>query len=301
MSRWRLPLKAGAAGLALVLAAEPAQVAPSLWRARGAHAEVVLFGSVHLLPRDLEWTPPALADAIARADEIWFELPIDGATDAQAMRLSRARGFFPAGERLEAHLTTTVARRLAVVADKVGLAPSSLDHMRPWLAEIALSLAFDARSGASPANGVEQRIAQIAPSRARRRAFETVRGQIGFLADAPIADQVASLNETVDEITDDPGAYGRLVSEWAAGDLDGLGHDALEPMARVSPNLYRRLITDRNQRWAAILQQRLRGDGVVVVVVGAGHLIGPGGVPALLRARGFVVEGPSGGGQAGAH
>jgi uncharacterized protein YbaP (TraB family) len=29
-----------------------------------------------------------------------------------------------------------------------------------------------------------------------------------------------------------------------------------------------------------------------VVVVGVGHLIGPGGVPALLRERGFSVDGP---------
>ncbi len=43
---------------------------------RSHGAVVVLFGSIHLLPAGLDWRPPALDDALARADALWFELPI---------------------------------------------------------------------------------------------------------------------------------------------------------------------------------------------------------------------------------
>ena len=77
-----------------------------------------------------------------------------------------------------------------------------------------------------------------------------------------------------------------------AGDTAALQRDALEPMLAASPAMFRRLISDRNRRWADVLAQRLNDGGEAVVVVGVGHLLGPGGLPALLQARGFRVIGP---------
>jgi uncharacterized protein YbaP (TraB family) len=56
--------------------------------------------------------------------------------------------------------------------------------------------------------------------------------------------------------------------------------------------LFKRLVTDRNARWAAKLDQRLKGKGRTVVVVGVGHLIGEDSLPDRLRALGYSVKGP---------
>jgi uncharacterized protein YbaP (TraB family) len=113
-----------------------------------------------------------------------------------------------------------------------------------------------------------------------------------MLSDRPIADQAVALGATLKELTDDPDAYQRTVDEWLVGDVASLGKDALGLIKQESPADFDRLITDRNQRWARVLARRLQHPGRVVVVVGVGHLVGPGGVPALLRARGFAVAGP---------
>jgi uncharacterized protein YbaP (TraB family) len=63
-------------------------------------------------------------------------------------------------------------------------------------------------------------------------------------------------------------------------------------MRKAAPTLFRTLVTERNVRWTKVLDQRLKGHGRTVVVVGVGHLIGPGGVPARLRALGYSVTGP---------
>jgi uncharacterized protein YbaP (TraB family) len=280
-----------AATLALA-AAGPAAAKPAVWTVHGRGSTLTLFGSVHLLPAGLDWRPPALDAALAGADELWFELPIDAATNDQVAHLAIARGALPKGRHLGDLLSPAQAARLAQAAAALNCPPPALDVMQPWMAELTLSVAEDVRGGASASDGVEEQVQALAPPTARRHAFETAAEQIGFLAGASIPDQVASLSATLDEIDDDPGAYRRVVDEWMAADMDGLQRDAIDPVARASPRLYERLIGQRNRRWAQILGERLKRPGKIVAVVGAGHLIGPRGLPALLRDQGFQVDGP---------
>jgi hypothetical protein len=170
--------------------------------------------------------------------------------------------------------------------------PEALDRMRPWMAELTLSVAEDALNGATTFNGVEVQAQAITPAATRRYEFETPEQQIGFLADAPTPDQLASLQYTVREIDDDPGAYQRLVDEWMAADTAGLQRDAIDPLEQVSPTLYERLLDARNQAWARRIGQRMRKSGLIVVIVGVGHMLGPTGLPALLKAQGLDVTGP---------
>jgi uncharacterized protein YbaP (TraB family) len=288
---WRAALAAVAVALGLG-AAGAAAAKPPVWIVRSPQATLVLFGSVHLLPGGLDWRPAALDDAIARASELWFEMPIDAATENKVDQIAASRGALPEDRRLNDLLTPAQLSRLQQAAAAVNCLPEALDRMWPWRAELTLSVADDVRGGGDASDGVEAQIQALAAPGVLRRAFETPAEQIGFLAGAPLPDQIASLDETVGEIDDDPGSYQRIVGEWMSGDLAGLRRDAVDPVARASPRLYERLLSQRNRRWARILGARLRSPGQIVVVVGVGHMIGPVGLPALLRAQGFQVEGP---------
>jgi uncharacterized protein YbaP (TraB family) len=58
-----------------------------------------------------------------------------------------------------------------------------------------------------------------------------------------------------------------------------------------NPGLYDALLKRRNVAWADALTRELdQGSGVELVNVGALHLVGDDGLPALLQARGFKVE-----------
>ena len=280
-----------AAVLAL-LATTGATAKPAIWVVRDADSEMVLFGSIHVLPPGLEWRSPALDAAIAGADDIWFELPVGPGADEETSRLVAQRGVLPPEQSLFRILSHDEGARLARAAALVGVDTAMLDRFEPWLAEVALAAGAYNRAGASGLNGVEQVLDASTPNSIRREALETAAEQIALFDEAPLADQVASLHQSVTELATDPNSYNTLVLAWQAGDLQKLETEVLAPLIEASPQMFKRLISDRNGRWIGPLDRRLKGQGRTVVVVGAGHLIGPEGLPARLRALGYSVLGP---------
>lgn len=279
--------------LAAILAiSASARAEPAVWVVRDADSEMVLFGSVHVLPPGLTWRPAALDAALGRADDLWFELPVGPATDMEVARLAGAVGVLPPDRSLFTLLPPEDAKRLVRMADAYGVDKAGLARLEPWLAEVALAGAAFGKAGADTSHGVETVLNAAAPAAARRRALETPAEQIGLFDAAPIEEQLASLKVSLVELEKDPEGYSKLVSAWLAGDADLLDREALQPLRKASPELFRRLVTQRNANWTAELDSRLKGQGRSVVVVGVGHLIGADGLPARLRALGYSVTGP---------
>ena len=81
------------------------------------------------------------------------------------------------------------------------------------------------------------------------------------------------------------------VRAWSTGDqakLDELINGDLKEF----PQARRQLLDDRNKRWVPQIQAMLKEKHIFFITVGAGHLTGRGGVPALLRQAGYKVTGP---------
>jgi uncharacterized protein YbaP (TraB family) len=280
----------GVAG-ALALAV-PAGAEPPVWVVRDADSELLIFGSIHVLPPGLDWRPAALDAALRRAEDLWFEIPLGAEAERDTARLAAELGVLAPDGSLFRLLAPADAARLARVAQDYGVDRAALDRLEPWLAEIALAGAAYRKAGADAAFGVEQVLNGAATPTAPRRALETAAEQLGIFDQAPMDDQLASLNQTVVELDRNPEAYIALVRAWLAGDVAGLQREAVEPLRQASPRLFQRLVTERNARWTRTLDARLKGRGRTVVVVGVGHLVGEDGLPQRLRALGYSVAGP---------
>jgi uncharacterized protein len=279
-----LVLTTGCAGVAAA--------APPIWVVRDKDSEIVLFGSIHVLPANLDWEPPALDRALKGADDIWFELPIDPQSEAYTAVLAQQMGVLPPNGSLFKLLPPADAALMSQVAATYQVSPLVLDRLKPWLAEIALAGGAYRKVGADATTGVEKTISAMATPNAKRQAFESPAEQIGMLSAGSSEEQVASLRETLHEMAEKPDEYAVLVKAWMDSDIATLDAEALEPLRKASPELFKRLVSDRNARWTQVLDARMKGHGKTVVVVGVGHLIGPDGVPARLRALGYSVTGP---------
>lgn len=287
---WRALL---AALLLWAAGAATAAADPPLWRARGPNgAEVVLFGSVHVLTEDARWRTPALDAALAKADQVWFETPFDPASRAEAGTIALEKGKAVPGRTLSSHLSRSERALVARAAARLDLPMAMLEPMQPWYVEMLIALADLQRIGGRQALGVEEQISAGLPPDKTRRAFETPAQQIALFANASPREQAASLVQSLRELEAEPEAFAKLQQAWVDGDVRFLEREAVAPMKAKAPRLYRRLVTARNQAWTTTIEGLLKGSEQAFIVVGVGHLIGPDSVPAMLRRKGFAVEGP---------
>jgi hypothetical protein len=80
-----------------------------------------------------------------------------------------------------------------------------------------------------------------------------------------------------------------LSRQWRAGEVEPVEALLLEGF-RQFPDLFERMVTERNDAWMMPIEMLLAGEQDALVVVGALHLVGEGGVVEMLRKRGYSVE-----------
>ena len=102
-------------------------------------------------------------------------------------------------------------------------------------------------------------------------------------------DQNAFLNQTLKELELADELAEGLVKFWKAGDAARL-HDLLSRSFKNYPDLYDRLLIQRNKKWVKEIEGTIRGNKTVFFVVGAGHLVGPESVIDLLEKKGYPVK-----------
>jgi uncharacterized protein YbaP (TraB family) len=151
--------------------------------------------------------------------------------------------------------------------------------------------------GAEVARGADIVVTRQARAGGKQvRTFETLEDQARMFAGLSEPAELRYLADVIHErqappkrLSLDPGVSS-LESQWLAGDLARLGPGLVGELARDNPGLYDALLKRRNLAWADQLSAEMAGAHVELVNVGALHMVGPDGLPALLAARGFKVE-----------
>ncbi|MFW6293532.1 MAG: TraB/GumN family protein, partial [Spirochaetota bacterium] len=141
----------------------------------------------------------------------------------------------------------------------------------------------------SAENGLDVYFARKAAALGMRQlGLESVAQQIAILSGGSLEEQADALMASITEL-DSPEAILELYRAWSDGDteaLEAIITDAYDPEDGPA---YDRLLRQRNLRWLDSLHDLLSGDENAFVVTGAGHLVGPDGLPRLLEDAGYTV------------
>lgn len=263
----------------------PAAAEPALWKVQGPHATVYLFGTVHMLKKDVVWRSPRIDAAFRSAGTLYEE--IKGADDAAALQpLIVKYGIDPA-HPLSTKLDASGKAKLAGVEGLIGTPPAQIEPLRPWMAALMFNELPLVKAGYDPKSGVDIVLKNEAAAAGKPlEAFETLEQQVRFFADLPQGQEVEYLLSTLDDAAKGTKELDDLVTAWAAGDVARISALMNADMKDKYPSLYRTLLVDRNRAFAAKIEALLKGEGVYFVAVGAAHLAGPDSVQSDLARDG---------------
>jgi uncharacterized protein YbaP (TraB family) len=286
--------KGVAAVLGCLLLAAPAIDAQTgknfLWKVEDKSGSVAyLLGSLHVLTP--EWYPlnTTINKAFADSKVLIEEVDIDETNDPAVMMAALAKAMLTDGKTLDQMVSPEVYAEVERRAEKSGLPMMALQRMKPWLVAITLMTPTLQAAGFKPELGIDQHFFALAKSSGMQRdALETIAYQLDRFDSMSPKLQEDLLKTTMEDLDSEVSGVKEMAQAWAFGNVAEMEKTNLKGL-QESPELYQRLLVERNHNWIPRIERCLKEKSACFVVVGAAHLVGPDGLPTLLAKQGYTV------------
>ncbi len=274
--------------LALLLAScsKAAEVRPALWQVEGPKGEKAwLFGTIHALPEPVVWKSAKVEAAMKGANLLVLEVASilsTSKTEAAFASMAQSPGLPPLAQRVPADLRDDLARELR----SSGYRGGDIDYYETWAAMLMLQQAGSSRTKADSANGIDRALAKDWNGEVDE--FEGATAQFRIFDTLPEPLQRALLAATLRDAPELDERTKELQQAWMKGDLDFIARSVDQDFAG-QPELRATLLTKRNDDWLKHLEALLSAGASPFIAVGAAHLAGKDGLPAMLAAKGYKV------------
>jgi len=261
-----------------------------LWKVHSGNKLVYLAGSVHALSADVYPLSPAFEQAFTASSTLVEEIDLGEAETLTAAPAILAKGMFLDGRRFDSVVSKETATLVNARLKDSGLPVEMFQAMKPWMVMLLLSAMQMQQAGLDPNLGLDKYFFdQAKADRKTIIGLETAESQIDRFDKMPEALQEQLLRNTLDEISMQKGELATIVSAWRRGDSAALERDVMSGLKKY-PAVYQSLIVERNNNWMPQLDKCLARTTPCMVVVGAAHIVGPDGLLALLRRKGYRIE-----------
>jgi len=274
----------------LVTSCDAKATGPNLWKVADEDTTIYIFGTIHLLNQNVDFTTPQLQRALEEADALVLELAPDQEEATVINPLIVKYGLLPAGETLKTTLADSDYDKLTQILNQMGAPAGALDSLQPWLAATYLTVQTAASFGFLPEFGVENILRQRANDRGIPiLGLETAEYQIQALAGQSMETQEIFLQQTLVEIDIINEIFIEMRDAWLAGDIDELD-SILNLGMEEMPELAEAILYKRNRNWVGRFDIMLAKPGTLLVAVGTGHLVGEQNLLELLEEEGLTVS-----------
>ena len=269
----------------------PAQATRNfIWKIGKQQQTVYLVGSVHLLTKDFYPLSPALDEAFKNSDLLVEEANLDEMLSPLSQAQLLQRGLLPANQTLDTVVTPATYALVSQRVAALGLPIEPLKRFKPWMLAMTLEEFEWQKAGFDSMLGLDRHFHDRAKVDGKGiQGLETVEFQISLFDQMSPGDQDRMLSESLKNADAERTNIMKLTAAWKAGDAPTVEQIVLDDV-KSDPAMYQRLLVGRNRTWLPKLEALFSRSARAFVVVGAAHLVGPDGLLAMFKARGYTVE-----------
>lgn len=261
-----------------------------LWEAEGENNSLYLIGSIHVLKKDSYPLPAAVERVYNCCDKVIFETDLEGMNDVDLQAEMIKLGSYPAGRSLSENISGQTYEMLREKVKAFGLSMSNFERFKPWFAAMTVAALEIQKMGYDPDLGIDRYFFNKASKDHKEmRYLETNEYQIKLMATMSRRQQEQFLEQTLKEIEIIETMTSDMIEAWRSGNADKLGA-IIEGSFVDHPEIYDRLFVHRNRRWVSRIKRIMREGEDVLLIVGAGHLVGKNNLIELLEKTGFEIR-----------
>jgi hypothetical protein len=199
-------------------------------------------------------------------------------------------GLYPEGQDLFQNISGSTRKKVEAKLEDVGMPPVYFSRFKPWFLAVTLTTLELQRLGFNPQYGIDLHFYTRAQADRKESGWlETIEFQLDLLGNMTAPDQQAFLKQTLEDLEVAAEMADEMMTAWQTGDTDRL-YDILFKSFQAHPGIENRLLNRRNRNWIGQITKMLKTPKNTMVIVGAGHLLGPHGVVELLRQEGYDVK-----------
>ena len=246
-----------------------------------------LFGTVHALPEGVKWQGPAIVKAVQGADRLVLEVGDElNPQNVQTVlaKLGYTPGLPPPSERIAPDRKAD----LLALYKKLGVDDHNFAGEESWAVALQLAAIASKQEGVVADNGVEPGLREMAKGKPVE-GLETLDAQFGAFDGLSDKDQATLLADVAQEASRGDSEDRDMMLLWVKGDTQGIATEARKGFL-AEPGLRAALLTKRSNKWAQQIDAMIQRGANPFVAVGAAHVSGADGLPALMAARGYTVR-----------
>jgi len=236
---------------------------PAMFVVRDTDTTVYIFGTFHALDGKAHWFDAGVRQAFNQSSELVLE--------------------------------TVIPENPQPIQSGPGFRGPTVTPSASFLATTRMAISAGRTQGMQVDNGADMILRHQAEADGKVvEGLETFQFQLNMFDKMPAGPAPARTLRQGEPVAGDPiqslsKAMAEMQAAWKRGD-QAIFVRMLQQLKSASPDTYRMMFTERNERWADWIRARMRTPGTVFVAVGAGHLAGQDSLLVRLAERGIPSQ-----------